>query len=239
MDFFQTPRALFRTGRFVDLPTNPPNRQCVYWAWDTEQLFVVTTEMVWFEFGGTGGPHTHDAADVVSGIFDLARIPDDLVGKNADTLDGMEAADFAPAVHTHAHNDTTGIQGGVATEYYHLSNAQHTLVTGTRSANTVFAGPTSGGAALPTWRAMVAADLPAMTAATTVAAGTQGAVPAPPAGSSFRSLLSTAAWVLNTIPTYLNEHVVLAAYQQIVVTKVEFGSSGEIEVGTGSEVVFV
>jgi hypothetical protein len=35
----------------------------------------------------------------------------------------------APTAHTHAHNDTTSIQGGTASQYYHLTSAQHTDLT--------------------------------------------------------------------------------------------------------------
>lgn len=57
------------------------------------------------------------------------------------------------------HNMLTGLQGGAATEYYHLTSAEHAAFSGTKSANTVFAGPTSGGAAQPAFRALVTADL--------------------------------------------------------------------------------
>lgn len=52
-----------------------------------------------------------------------------------------------------------------------------TAVLATQSANTVFAGPTSGGAAGPTFRALVAADLPSLaTVAVTSFNTRQGAV---------------------------------------------------------------
>jgi len=38
-------------------------------------------------------------------------------------------AGAAPTVHTHAHEDTTGKQGGTAGEYYHLTSAQHAALT--------------------------------------------------------------------------------------------------------------
>lgn len=52
-----------------------------------------------------------------------------------------------------------------------------------QSANQVFAGPTSGGAAAPTFRALVAADYPAMVG-DSGSGGTKGAVPAPGAGDA-------------------------------------------------------
>lgn len=48
-------------------------------------------------------------------------------------------------------NNTAGTQ---------LKDVPFLQVYGTQSANTIFAGPTSGGAAFPTWRALVGADLP-------------------------------------------------------------------------------
>ncbi len=59
-------------------------------------------------------------------------------------------------------------------------------LTGTlvnQSANTIFAGPTSGGAAVPTFRALVANDYPTMVG-DSGAGGTKGAVPAPAAGDA-------------------------------------------------------
>lgn len=65
------------------------------------------------------------------------------------------------------HNLTGGLQGGTTNEYYHLTAAQFTLYSGTKSANAVLAGPTSGAAATPTFRALVTADLPAGTGTVT------------------------------------------------------------------------
>lgn len=60
-------------------------------------------------FGGTGSStsaarsdHTHGAADIVTGTLSLARIPQGPgSGLNADLLDGLSSADFAPATHNH------------------------------------------------------------------------------------------------------------------------------------------
>lgn len=59
------------------------------------------------------------------------------------------------------HEDLAGLQGGTTGEHEHLTDAQHTTLTAAKSANTVYAGPTSGGAAVPAFRALVAADIPA------------------------------------------------------------------------------
>lgn len=69
-----------------------------------------------------------------------------------------------------------------------------TVSLATQSANRVFAGPTSGGAAAPTFRALVAADLPVMVG-DAGAGGTAGAVPAPAAGDATKFLRGDATWV--------------------------------------------
>jgi len=58
-----------------------------------------------------------------------------------------------------------------------------TVTLATETANTVFAGPTTGAAAAPTFRALVAADYPTMVG-DSGAGGTKGAVPAPAAGDA-------------------------------------------------------
>lgn len=58
------------------------------------------------------------------------------------------------------HNSLTGLQGGNASERYHLLAAERNLVSGVQTANRVFAGPNAGAPAAPTFRVLVAADLP-------------------------------------------------------------------------------
>jgi hypothetical protein len=58
------------------------------------------------------------------------------------------------------HNTLAGIQGGTTNEYYHLTSARHSTLTGVQSANIVLAGPTSGAAAIAAFRALVTADFP-------------------------------------------------------------------------------
>lgn len=45
--------------------------------------------------------HTHASSEITSGTLDLARIPTNLTGKNADLLDGYDATDFALVGHNH------------------------------------------------------------------------------------------------------------------------------------------
>lgn len=59
------------------------------------------------------------------------------------------------------HNLLSGLQGGTAAQYYHMTSTEHTLFTGTKTANTFLGGPIAGAAATPTFRNLVTADLPA------------------------------------------------------------------------------
>jgi len=65
------------------------------------------------------------------------------------------------------HNNLTGIQGGQSGEYYHLTAAEHTNLSAaaaSQTANYVYAAP-NGSAGTPSFRALVAADLPTATSA--------------------------------------------------------------------------
>lgn len=55
----------------------------------------------------------------------------------------------------------------VSGSWWEISTAKIAPVFGNQSANTIYAGPTSGGAAAPTFRAAVAADIPGTLGATT------------------------------------------------------------------------
>ena len=57
-----------------------------------------------------------------------------------------------------SHEDLQSMLGGAAGDHYHLTGAENTLLTGTKSANTFLAGPTSGTAALATFRVLTAAS---------------------------------------------------------------------------------
>lgn len=70
-----------------------------------------------------------------------------------------------------------------------------------QSANTVWAGPTTGAAAAPAFRALVAADIPAMSGATSSVAGTGGGVPAPIAGQQALFLRGDGTWATAGVGT--------------------------------------
>jgi len=60
------------------------------------------------------------------------------------------------------HNSLSGLQGGAANDYYHITSAQSTSLLGNQTANTVYSGPTTGAAVAPTFRALVVADIPVL-----------------------------------------------------------------------------
>lgn len=62
------------------------------------------------------------------------------------------------------HNLTSGLQGGTSEQYYHLTEAEHLSITGSKTANFVFASP-DGTAGVGGFRALVADDIPTLTAA--------------------------------------------------------------------------
>ena len=73
------------------------------------------------------------------------------------------------------------------------------------TANYVLAGPSSGTTtAVPTLRALVAADLPVMVGASSTTAGKKGAVPAPATGNVGQFLRGDGAWATPTNTTYGN-----------------------------------
>lgn len=70
------------------------------------------------------------------------------------------------------HNLLDGLQGGTTDEFFHLTSARYTTLTGSQNPNLVFSGPATGPAAAATFRALVAADLPAATGTVTSVAVT-------------------------------------------------------------------
>jgi len=65
------------------------------------------------------------------------------------------------------HNSLSNIQGGAANDYYHVTGTEHSELVNAKSANIVYAGPASGSPAVPAFRALVTADLPAGTGTVT------------------------------------------------------------------------
>lgn len=66
------------------------------------------------------------------------------------------------------HATLAGLQGGTVGQYYHLTSARYTTLTGTQSANTVFAGPATGPAAIAAFRTLALSELTGAAALTKV-----------------------------------------------------------------------
>ena len=62
---------------------------------------------------------------------------------------------------TITHNNTNGLQGGNTTERFHLTSAEHTSITGSKSQNLVFASP-DGSAGVGGFRSLVSDDIPSL-----------------------------------------------------------------------------
>lgn len=69
-----------------------------------------------------------------------------------------------------------------------------TITKANQSANTVWAGPASGSAAAPAFRALDPNDIPVMVGASSIASGTSGAVPAAAAGQDAYFLRGDGTW---------------------------------------------
>lgn len=66
------------------------------------------------------------------------------------------------------HNALADLQGGSApNEFYHLTGTEHTELVNAKAAHTVYAGPSSGGSAVPAFRLLVTGDLPTGTGTVT------------------------------------------------------------------------
>lgn len=94
-------------------------------------------------------------------------------GGGSGTVTSFSAGDLSPLFTT-----------GVATP---TTTPALSFALSTQAANLVFAGPTSGGAAAPTFRALVAADLPAPASGVGTPEGTVTA----PVGATYVDLTST------------------------------------------------
>lgn len=87
----------------------------------------------------------------------VARLTFQKGGATAEQISQASSTIFQTTPITE-HNNLSGLQGGSASERYHLTLAEHTLLTGTKTANTVLAGPTGGAPAVPTFRALALAS---------------------------------------------------------------------------------
>ncbi|MHA1738593.1 MAG: DUF2793 domain-containing protein, partial [Candidatus Heimdallarchaeota archaeon] len=80
--------------------------------------------------------------------------------EDEDVVYTWNGSEWVKMSSTQQHNNSAGLQGGNATdEFYHLTNAEHTSITGSKTANTFFAAP-NGSTGVGSFRAMVADDVP-------------------------------------------------------------------------------
>lgn len=118
--------------------------------------------------GYSASGHVHAAGDITSGTLAIARggtnagtAADARTNLGLGTAATQASSAFAAASHTHT---TADISDGTST-------GKAVVKGDTQTANAVFAGPTTGSPAAPTFRALVAADLPTITVLGTVVTG--------------------------------------------------------------------
>ncbi len=101
---------------------------------------------------------------------------------------------------TVTHNNLGGIQGGTTDEYYHLTNAELGAVTGSKTANYVYAAP-DGSGGTPDFRALVSDDIPTLTSTkiSDFTEAAQDAVGAAITAGSFTNMTLTYSDAGNTI----------------------------------------
>lgn len=217
--------------------------------------------------------HSHNGSDITSGTVARARLEvmagDGGAGGAQGAVPAPAAGDTAAGKYLRADGtwQTPPLNGGTVTSIAVAAPSSVLLVTGspvtssgtitlglaTQSQNLVFAGPTSGSAASPTFRALVALDLPThthsavdITSGTLIASvlpvmigdsgsgGTQGAVPAPAAGDAARFLKGDGTWS-NLPPTGTVTSVSFTAPATFSVTGSPITSSGTIALGWSNQ----
>lgn len=87
-----------------------------------ETYFLLQKDMLKLD-GSNGAPVTCSASYAGAYYYDETSV--ELLW-----CDGSSWQPYAEAGDVTAHNSLSGLQGGTATEYYHLTSAQHTLATG-------------------------------------------------------------------------------------------------------------
>lgn len=109
------------------------NRYAVNWLYrgaeESNHLYMVLGEGDYSLFDAQNSQPPANLPFTISGhAFFIGRI---IIQKNAAVatqIDTISEKTFTPKTPT-SHNDLTGLQGGTANEYYHLTSAQHTLAT--------------------------------------------------------------------------------------------------------------
>lgn len=144
---------------------------------------------------------------------------------SSQTVSGAKTFSTSPTVPTPTAGDNTT---KVATTAF-VQNAVTSTSDGNQSANTVKAGPVSGGAATPTYRALVADDIPSLsnTKITDFATGVTDAItPLLGANSGIATLDSTGKVPSTQLPSYVDDVVEVTNFAALPGT----GASGIIYV---------
>jgi len=141
-------------------------------AWITSLAWSKLTGVpVFLTPTGDGSGLTNlNASVLASGTVPDARFPATLPAASGANLTALNASNLGsgtvPAARlTSANlpNITLTLSGVLHTSPVTISGGSGTALLANQNANLIFAGPSSGGAAAPTFRSMVAADLPAAT----------------------------------------------------------------------------
>jgi hypothetical protein len=127
----------------------------------------------------------NDSTTVGQNLVKLANVSDiSFIRVNANnTVTALSAADFRTAIGASTTNGTVTSVGLALPNIFTVSGSPVTgsgTLTGTlanQNANLVFAGPNTGAAAAPTFRSLVAADIPALAYITKTGSRTVGNIP--------------------------------------------------------------
>lgn len=147
----------FRSMVIADLPNNIPNSKLQFSSVTLNAGSGLTTTSSTLTLGGVGATLSLTTTGVSSGTYTLATVTVDAYGRITAIADGVDIDN--PGTVTRV-----GLQ--LPTSVFSVINASVTsdgdLIAAfvEQNANTIFAGPASGGASAPTFRSMVIADLP-------------------------------------------------------------------------------
>ena len=113
---------------------------------------------------GDWAGHDNEIAEYNGSSWDFTAVSEGMAMwiEDEDTVYTYNGTEWVKMSSTQQHNNSAGLQGGNGTdEFYHLTNAEHTAIVGTKTANTFFAAP-DGATGVGSFRAMVADDVPSL-----------------------------------------------------------------------------
>ena len=108
--------------------------------------------------------HDNDIAEYNGSSWDFTSVSEGMATwvEDEDVQYVYNGTSWAKLGTTLTHNNMLSLQGGTTNEYYHLTNTEHSAITGSKTANYVFASPDSS-AGVGSFRALVANDIPSLT----------------------------------------------------------------------------